>query len=218
MSQVATQYELEELQSSHAIGTDPTILRKVLQPEVNLSLWRRPVNEDIQSELAALCSSDLPDVRCSTSLQSFGTDVENLLRVHGLDPSELRNWCLDLEMVADHYFSICGRKTAMLRLETTMDDGCRRFHADRTRLRLLCTYQGPGTEWLSNEQVDRAAHRSGASNEEIVRFGDAENFKPFWVGILKGTKYPGNAKLGLVHRSPPMKNVFKTRVVVCLDS
>ena len=104
-----------------------------------------------------------------------------------------------------------------LRLKTTESDDCRRFHVDRTRLRLLCTYQGPGTEWLTDAQVDRAAQRSGAPNEDIVRFGHPSCFRPFWVGVMKGDAYSNNAGRGLVHRSPPIAGSGQARVLFCLD-
>ncbi|MEW8312966.1 MAG: DUF1826 domain-containing protein [Candidatus Thiodiazotropha taylori] len=43
-------------------------------------------------------------------------------------------------------------------------------------------------------------------------------FEPFWVGIMKGNAYPGNAGQGLVHRSPQISGSGKTRVLFCLDS
>jgi hypothetical protein len=70
---------------------------------------------------------------------------------------------------------------------------------------------------LTNEQVDRLAQGTGAPNEEIIRFGEPSRFEPFWVGILKGDAYPGNAGYGLVHRSPPITGSGLTRVLFCLD-
>ncbi len=52
---------------------------------------------------------------------------------------------------------------------------------------------------------------------DIIRFGEPSEIAPFWVGILKGSKYPGSAGQGLVHRSPPIAESGQTRVVFCLD-
>ena len=104
-----------------------------------------------------------------------------------------------------------------MRLETTDTSKCHRFHVDRTRLRLLCTYRGPGTEWLTDAQVDRTALNNGSTNEDIIRCGSPHRFAPFWVGIMKGNAYPGNAGRGLVHRSPPIASSGQTRVLFCLD-
>jgi len=78
-------------------------------------------------------------------------------------------------------------------------------------------YRGPGTEWLTDVQVDRVAQASGAPNECIIRFGEPSQFDSFWVGVMKGNAYPGNAGRGLVHRSPPIAGSGQTRVLFCLD-
>ena len=202
---------------SHIIGDGPDVLHQILDPGVNLSLWQRPAQTAITRELSTLQASHLPDVRCPTSLDSFDDDVSALLQQQGLDPLVFTNWRKDLRRLADLYFSLSDDQDVTLRLVTTDDDECRRFHVDRTNLRLLCTYRGPGTEWLTNDQVDRLAQATGAPNEEIIRFGIPSQFEPFWVGILKGDAFPGNASHGLVHRSPPIKASGQTRVLFCLD-
>jgi hypothetical protein len=203
--------------SPHNTGNQPDVLLQILDPGVNLCLWQRPAQEAVAQELSSLLASDLPDVRCSTSLDSFDDDVIRLLEQQGLDPLALSHWRTDLRRLADLYFKVSDDRDVTLRLVTTDEDDCRRYHVDRTNLRLLCTYRGLGTEWLSNEQVDRMAQASGAPNEKILRFGEPSQFKPFWVGILKGDAYPGNAGAGLVHRSPPIKGSGLTRVLFCLD-
>jgi len=198
-------------------GDRPAELRGILNPGVNLCLWRRRVQPEVTRELSRLRASHLPDVRCRTSPASFNENVSTLLTQQGLDPVAFQNWRDDLRGLADLFFSVSGGRDVVLRLETTDDDGCRRFHVDRTHLRLLCTYRGPGTEWLTNEQVDRDAQGNGAPNERIIRFGEPSRFEPFWVGILKGDAFPGNAGLGLVHRSPQIAGSGQTRVLFCLD-
>jgi hypothetical protein len=202
---------------SHVIGDRPDLLRQILDSGVNLCLWRRPVQPAVTRELLPLQASHLPDVRCLTSPASFDHDVSTLLQRQGLDPIAFQNWHTDLRRVADHFFGVCEGRDVTLRLETTDEDVCRRFHVDHTHLRLLCTYRGPGTEWLTDAQVDRAAQHSGAPNEDIIRFGDPARFEPFWVGILKGQSYQGNAGRALVHRSPPIEGTGQTRILFCLD-
>ncbi len=202
---------------AHVSGDHPAVLRHIVNPGVNLCLWQRPALPAVTGELSSLNASHLPDVRCWTSSASFDADVSRLLQQQGLDPFALKNWRTDLWRLADPFFSMSEGRVVALRMVTTDGNGCRRFHVDRTRLRLLCTYRGPGTEWLTDAQVDRAAQRSGASNVRIIRFGEQVRFQPFWVGILKGDAYPGNAGRGLVHRSPPIAGSGQTRVLFCLD-
>jgi hypothetical protein len=217
MHQSATNSEMMASTSPHAVGKQPDVLHRILDLEVNLCLWQRPVQQAVTRELSSLQASDLPDVRCSTSLDSFDDDVAKLLQQQGLDPLAYSNWRNDLSRLANQYFSISDDRDATLRLVTTDDDDCRRFHVDHSKLRLLCTYRGPGTEWLTNDQIDRLAQSTGAPNDDIIRFGEPSQFEPFWVGILKGDTYPGNSGYGLVHRSPPISGSGLTRVLFCLD-
>ena len=217
MHRPATNTVLKAPASPHAVGNQPDVLRQILVPGVNLSLWQRPAQPLITRELSSLQGSDLPDVRCPTSMNSFDDDISTLLQQQDLDPLACKHWRADMRRLADLYFSVSENRDVTLRLVTTDDDDCPRFHVDRTELRMLCTYRGPGTEWLADEQVDRLAQSTGAPNEDIVRFGEASEFEPFWAGILKGDAYPGNAGHGLVHRSPPIAGTGKTRVLFCLD-
>ncbi|WP_232229469.1 DUF1826 domain-containing protein [Marichromatium purpuratum] len=201
----------------HLISEQPCDLRYVTAPELNLSLWRRRPIETVEREVACLRATDLPDIRCRTSPPTFDEDIGALLSAQGLNPSAFSAWLADLRRLADLFFAVCAGREVSVRLETTDADGCPRFHVDRTYLRLLCTYRGPGTEWLTDEQVDRDAQASGAPNARIVRIGEPCRFLPFWVGILKGDAYPGNAGRGLVHRSPPTAGSGQTRVLFCLD-
>jgi len=126
--------------SSHAVGNQPEVLRRIHEPGVNLGLWQRPARQAITRELSPLRVSHLPDVRCWTSPASFDDDLCALLGQQDLDPLAFKNWCIDLGRLAELFFGISEGRDVALRLETTEDDGCRRFHVDHTHLRLLCTY------------------------------------------------------------------------------
>ena len=217
MQQTATNPATIASTSPHTVGNQPDVLRQILDPGVNLSLWQRPAQTAITRELSNLQASHLPDVRYPTSLDSFDDDVCTLLQQQDLDPLAFSNWRIDLRRLADLYFSISDNRDVTMRLVTTDDDDCRRFHVDRTHLRLLCTYRGPGTEWLTDAQVDRLAQSTGAPNEDIIRFGEPSQFEPFWVGVMKGDAFPGNVGHGLVHRSPSIAGSGQTRVLFCLD-
>ncbi|MEM7195328.1 MAG: DUF1826 domain-containing protein [Pseudomonadota bacterium] len=209
--------EAQTVSSSHVVGHRPEVLKEILSPDVNLSLWSRPVQTLIAKELLTLDASALPDMRCQTTQSSFDHDVCELLQQRSLDPSSFDNWRTDLRQLADCFFAASNHRSVTMRLVTTNQNGCRRFHADRTNLRLLCTYRGPGTEWLVDDQVDRAALLGGAVNGKIIRYGKPHEFRPAWAGILKGEEYPGNRGHGLVHRSPTISRSGKIRVLFCLD-
>ena len=204
--------------SLHLIGDDPEILRRIQEKGVNLCLWQRDVQPEIVRELSFLTVSSLPELRCTTTAASLDADVCHLLSQQGINPDGLDNWRKDMQQLANVYFSLSNDRQVTLRIEFSDGTRCPRFHVDRTHLRLLCTYKGPGTEWLSNEQVDRHAQANGAANESIVRYGEPKRFNTYSVGIMKGEIYPGNSGNGLVHRSPANTGENQSRILFCLDS
>src|SRR5690606_9784866 len=95
-----------------------------------------------------------------------------------------------------------------------------RFHVDYHALRLVCTYAGPGTEWVARDDVDRrklaarhleleAAHRAAG-----IRPTDVRRLAPGDVLLMKGKGWPGAH--GPVHRSPPVEAAGQRRLVLTL--
>ncbi len=98
------------------------------------------------------------------------------------------------------------------------DQMCPLFHVDFVSLRLIVTLIGPGTEWLSNDDVNRKQLGKG-SNHRVIR-DDAmiQQLQTFQVGLLKGEEYPGNYGKGLVHRSPALIMSDEPRWIFRLDA
>ena len=207
-------YEL----TAHLIGHTPAILARIIEPDVNICIWQRPLIDKIERELVSLTPQDLPDVRCHCTLNNFDAAVTSLMASQGLATDLFKHWREDLLNIAHIYFPQAKGRKVTLRLETTDQDGCPRFHTDRTHLRLLCTYLGPGTEWLRNDQANREAQLAGAPNSEILLTDKPSQLGRFWVGLLKGSAFPGNSLNGLIHRSPPSQGPGVNRVLFCLDS
>ncbi len=116
---------------------------------------------------------------------------------------------------------IAGTRHPRVRLERVEDSGCALFHADSLRLRLLCTYSGPGTEWLGNEDVNwnelglrgRAIEEANAA---IVRdTAVIRRISTGAVGIFSGR---GREDVRpLVHRSAPLARGDRFRLRLCID-
>ncbi len=110
-----------------------------------------------------------------------------------------------------------------LRLEVTRQAMCLKFHIDRTGIRLLCTYLGPGTQWLQEEAVNRAAMTQQYASLEafhhaLLRPNAVIQQAPtFAVVLLKGSAWQENQQAGIVHRSPPNPS-DSLRVLLALDA
>ncbi len=101
-------------------------------------------------------------------------------------------------------------------------DQCRKFHVDYIAMRLVMTLYGPGTEWVVDDGVDRAALAKllpdpDASNRAVVK--DASAVRRCKAGdwlFMKGNAWPGREGLAAVHRSPPIEQGRLRRVVFVL--
>lgn len=99
---------------------------------------------------------------------------------------------------------------AVIRLEIVEDDACRRFHADYVTVRLICTYFGPGTEWLSEEQA--TAQRAGAPLAGCA----IQSLATGHVGLFKGRVWAPDG--AIIHRSPPISGTGAKRLVLVVNS
>jgi hypothetical protein len=100
---------------------------------------------------------------------------------------------------------------------------CGRFHADRVGLRLICSYAGPGTEWLDEPDIDRSKLGPGLGGlpDEVTGLllpgARVRRLERFAVGLLKGEHWPGNEGRGVVHRSPQIKGTELRRVLFRIE-
>ncbi|MEA3641396.1 MAG: DUF1826 domain-containing protein [Lamprobacter sp.] len=200
-------------------------LADITHPEITLALWQRSTDPKIEYEVAGLTAGQLPSGRIALSTAetqgSCMARLQGLLQEHGVEPGGFGWWLADMAMLAEQFTELVNRTlgphTITARVETLDDVACPKFHVDRTRLRLLCTYRGPGTEWLPDEEVDRAALEDRQPNAQIQRGAQPRALQPFWVGLFKGECFPGNAGRGQVHRSPAVPP-GSMRVLFCLDA
>ena len=89
---------------------------------------------------------------------------------------------------------------------------CPKWHVDRVPMRMLCTYDGPGTEWLEDQgvahvELSAPAVADGARQQAIA--GE--------VVLLKGTLWQNNNSKGAIHRSPTIAPGCGPRTLVSLD-
>ena len=114
----------------------------------------------------------------------------------------------DISMLSAAFAKLVRTERLAVAIEGPNEATCPRFHVDRVGIRMLVTYQGPGTEWLCHEHVDRrwlgeAGMRQPDSENGVIRPEAIVQRAPaFAVVLLKGEAWPGNEGFGAVHRSP----------------
>ena len=99
---------------------------------------------------------------------------------------------------------------------------CPRFHVDKVICRLLTTYGDTGTEWLSENNLDRnklGRGNNGLSDEMSEIYCDedqVQRISPYDIALFKGESWPNNTGQGIVHRSPKVDKT-NPRLLLSLD-
>lgn len=197
----------------------PEGLDAIYRTDVNLCAWRRTLEPTLAAWLAEV--RDAVDFAADATLDALCPDAGPL--VAELPPSPERAALADdIALVTRTYARLMGAARVDVSLATVARDMCRKFHADYIGVRLLCTYSGPGTEWVDDAWVQRRAadpeesfdHANRALVPDLSRvraLGEGD------VGLLKGHAWPGNAGRGVIHRSAPVEARGLRRLVLKID-
>ena len=195
------------------------------QREQGTNAWPDQVLVEERSQIDAIANyidHVLEELTSFTHIFNDGIDsslLHNLLNQHlpNGPTTDGKNVLIDDVLRLTSLFEATTKlPTIKLQLEVVTTDMCRLFHADYYRQRLLCTYRGPGTEWLDHSNVNRDALGKGNNNNIVKDETAVHRANTFDVLILKGQHY-GEGELAVVHRSPPIVRHNATRLLLKID-
>lgn len=204
------------LPSCASIDDHPFGLTRILDPDIQIAQWQRRIDSLITQWLEQHHSQLGGGLR-QTLAAGQTVDLSALPAGAGRDAL-----AADLTLLADMLVELLDARHIGLRLEVVHQAMCPRLHVDRVGVRMVCTYRGPGTEWVEEAQLDRRFLGSGAAGQSDAVSGlllpghHIDQIPPFSVALLKGSLWQGNAGRGLVHRSPAV--FHPPCVLVALDA
>lgn len=197
-------------------STDPLCIHKAGMAGNTITIWHRKPATELSEAVIRLPHSVIPDRRINASLTGFRQWLDDLIQqtpaahrgdfqLLAADMLKLANW-FDLRWKASEY---------TFRMHPLSDTMCPRFHTDHGAMRLLCTYRGPGTEWVEESGVNRKAMRTiGTDNQCIVPNAQAIKHIPnYAAALLCGCD--DNGEGGVVHRSPEVAE-GENRITFCM--
>jgi len=185
------------------------ILLDILRSHTNLAIWGRDLSAGFTASLKPLVAA----APFTAVVEDTADAAVDLLATRLPHPAplellfDIRRLAMTFAVLAD-----CGGPVR-IRLEAITGPACHRWHADAVGLRLLCSYWGPGTEWLPLVGGAPAAHalKPNALPCETSQIATGA------VAVLKGEGFPGNAGFGCIHRSPPAGPGKRARLLLCID-
>ncbi len=190
----------------------------IFEPACQILQWRRGMASDVAQALDAVIASGALRTGFRVVVETEAVAEALPLFVPQLAP--LRQ---DMAFLVEVYADLLGCPRVGLRLEYLHGAMCPRFHVDRTGIRMVCTYRGPGTEWLLSRAADRSrlGAAGGLSDDDsglILASDGVAGAQAFDVLLLKGTLWQGNTQGGAIHRSPMLRPEQVPRLVVALDA
>ncbi len=169
----------------------------------DLVVQRRTLPPALQREVRALAGEDNLRIVLQGTAERLGAELSQVF-----DDSPA--FIADLQAQLARFLALAETSVARVRVERIAGDACRRWHADNVKLRLLCTYLGPGTQILPMPEAapvlagDVPATTATAWS---VRTGD--------IVVLPGRRHP--SAMPVVHRSPPIAGTADVRLLLVMD-
>lgn len=206
---VASLTELPPIETVIVSGSDAKILSRVSNPATTLAIWRRRLDGRLTDVARLIAQEALElvtrlDPFCEEACRRFRQETTSAT---GRSCAPLNDDLLELSRL---YAKASQSRTVQIRLEAVRDDGCRRFHLDNVAMRLIVTYCGPGTQWVS------PAFATSARDQQMAYEDPLNSLMAGDVAIFRGKK-SGVDNL-VLHRSPPLKDYDAARLVAVIDS
>ncbi|MBT3045707.1 MAG: DUF1826 domain-containing protein [Candidatus Thiodiazotropha sp. (ex Lucina pensylvanica)] len=181
-------------------------LVEIFDPGVQVCTWQRESDPAIETYLSGLHQTG--ELQVLETLSSAAQPKLDCLP----EGSGLASLIGDLSLLREVVCELMGCSEVGLRLARVGHAMCPGWHIDRTSIRLVCTYQGPGTEWLNDQNVEcQDLHDSRIRAKAAVQAVTGE------IVLLKGSLFQGNEAFGAVHRSPEPAPDAALRTLVTLD-
>jgi hypothetical protein len=200
--------------NSETITTAPTWRRvaeladlvEIFEPGVQICSWQRAIDPPINDYLSAL--NQTAELQLIESLSP-----DSQLKLNRLPEGVGRDALIDdLSFLSEIVCELMGCSEVGLRLARVGRAMCPGWHIDRTSIRLVSTYQGPGTEWLEDQGVERGNLDAECNREKAAVQATAGE-----IVVLKGALWQENEAFGAVHRSPELVPDTSLRTLVTLD-
>lgn len=204
--------QTETLAKNWETCTSPEVLNKIQDKDVNIAIFNREIGQ-LKNEIKHLLELNI-EVRTSGDIDSILDSISQII-----DPKDFGLIIQDIHELLKLFKNASEANSFRLLLATVNNNMCRRFHTDINDLRMLCTYDGPGTLWLTEDNIERNALNSRGDNECIVLDGsNIQQAKTGAVVILKGAMYPAKGTNAVVHRSPTIEESGETRLLLRIDT
>ena len=181
--------------------------------------WERALADEVRDLAREMSDGPWFELRVTAAVGQLVETVEQGLDEAGVAAGAARRALADdIATLGRMVAEAASRSQVLVRVEVNAAEMCPVFHQDANVMRLLCTYAGPGTEWLPESSVDRAElglrGRTPAAANAAIACGPSHHSQPGEVLILTGSRFDERG-VGAIHKSPAAE--LGTRLFVAID-
>lgn len=210
------------LQPSWCQDTDPMILGEIFSSQHSVAVWQRDTSfaptqqtiSDYYRETFTALGMGVREVFSMSSLQQGLTEV-----LPQANDAQLRQAAIeDIYLLSDMLTCLFNCDSVGLRLAPLTSAMCPSFHTDNIPVRLVCTYLGPGTEWLPQEAIQTTSlmQKTHSATKGRYHAQHVQQMSAFDVGLLKGKAWDNQESMAALHRSCQLAE-NQQRVLLTLD-
>ncbi len=185
---------------------------------VNIAICQRPEADGLNKFIKHLAESNFSSFNMALDIADFSDLFDEHFKIYQSVASGYHFLKSDINQLITLFSNICESSNVKIFFGRVDTDMCKRFHVDMYELRMLCTYTGPGTHWLTNDNINHQALGSFEPNNEIaLRENDIRKLNSKDVAILKGALSPNSKAGALVHKSPAIQQLKQKRILLRVD-
>ena len=195
------------------LGPTPEVFARILEDDINLTVWQRQLPLHI-ADFAALLLSLQQSLAESLVVELANDEAPvNLggLAANFSDLEGYEGFVADVSWLISAFACLLGARRIGVRVRALDKAMCPRFHVDHVPVRLITTYAGVGSQWLHEDAMGR--EQLGQAHVEPEGYQQMLGGE---VALLKGEKWRGNEGSGLIHRSPQLAPGAR-RLILTLD-
>ena len=193
-------------------SSEPDPRYDALQQERPILIVPRALHGGVARALDALPKEALPRLRYVGAPTALRPTLRRSVAERIGEPRWLVRWFVeDVLDKAALLANLTGAPGIDLRLDVVEDDRCRLFHLDNVRLRLMTTYRGPGTEWISPRIAATLTPGAVPPPDSIRHLARGE------VAVMRGSRGATSEQPGVLHRSPSILGTGVTRLLLTID-
>ena len=198
----------QAVSTNMSIGCFSSILSTIHDSDKNIAIFERNIS-GLNNEIDVLLSR-ATEFRCKGTVQDISKRIKEAFC------AQCPELHLDFIELIELFKDVTGAEEFKFFLHTVTTDMCRKFHTDINDLRMLCTYAGPGTLWVAEDDNSSKSQSQSSSHEVSIDKDSIHQVKTGNVAILKGALYPNSNPA--IHRSPSISKNAETRLLLRIDT